>query len=198
MSYVGGLSIGLVAKDGVLMAAERRYSLGTLISSKTGIQKLAPISEHIALAATGIPADIQFLARILSAQAELYRLDNDRRISCKAAAKILSNYLYSTRLSFPKYVEPLVGGYDSQPRLIMLDVAGSLNEETFAVTGTSTRIALGILEESYDEALGIPDARALIQRAIEASTQRDTASGDHFDLAVIEKGKRSLEEIKLN
>ncbi|MHA2271049.1 MAG: proteasome subunit beta [Candidatus Hodarchaeales archaeon] len=194
MSYVGGLSIGLVAKEGVLMAAERRYSLGTLVSSKTGIQKLAPISDHIALAATGIPADIQFLARILSAQAELYRLDNDRLISC---AKILSNYLYSTRLSFPKYVEPLVGGYDSQPRLIMLDVAGSLNEENFAVSGTSTRIALGILEESYDEAMGIKDARSLIQRTIEASTQRDTASGDHFDLAVIEKGKRSLEEIKL-
>ncbi|MHA2233098.1 MAG: proteasome subunit beta [Candidatus Hodarchaeales archaeon] len=198
MSYVGGLSAGLAANDVVVMAAERRYSLGTFIASKTGVRKLVPVADHIALAATGIPADVQFLARIMSVQAELYRLENDRLISCKAAAKLLSNYLYSTRLSFPKYVEPLMGGFDSQPRLVMLDVAGSINEEQYAVTGTGARIALGVLEEGFTEEMDKKMARSLVLRAINAGIHRDTASGDHIDLVIVEKDEMKVEEIKIN
>ncbi|MFX0113240.1 MAG: proteasome subunit beta [Candidatus Hodarchaeota archaeon] len=198
MSYVGGLSIGLVAKDGVVMAAERRYSLGTLVASKTGVRKLVPVAEHIALAATGIPADVQFLAKVIAVQAELYRLDTSRLISCRAAAKVLSNYLYSTRLSFPKYVEPLLGGFDSQPRLVMLDVAGSTNEENYATTGTGARIALGVLEEGYNDEINSKNGRTLVINAMEAGIQRDTASGNHLDLVTIEKNKMTMEEIKVN
>jgi len=198
MSYVGGLSVGLVAKTGVVMAAERRYTLGTLIASKTGVRKLVPVSDHIALAATGIPGDVQFLARIITAQAELYRLDHNKSISCKTAAKILGNYLYSTRLSFPKYVEPVVGGFDSKPRLIMLDVVGSTSEEKFAATGTGARIAIGLLEDSWNDEMDKNDARSLVIRVMEAGRQRDNVSGDLADIIVIEKETMSTEEFQMS
>ncbi len=197
-SYIGGLSVGLSTDEAVIMAAERKLAYGTLIQSKSGIQKVIPIADHLAISATGIPGDIQHLARIITAQAELYFLDHNKPISCRAAAKVLSNYLFSTRISFPKYIEPMIGGLDTKPRLFLLDLAGSVIEENFAATGTGTRLAMGIFEDNYENQMETPKAEELVIRAMKTGKERDTASGDVIDIIIIEKDKLTTEEIQIS
>ena len=61
----GTTTVGLVCKDGVVMATEMRATMGNLIGHKT-TQKLFKISDNMALTYAGIVLDDQILERWLS------------------------------------------------------------------------------------------------------------------------------------
>jgi proteasome beta subunit len=81
-----------------------------------------------------------------------------------------------------------VGGLDDEGQsLYVLDVLGSLIPDKYAVVGSGTEIAVGVLEEGYKEGLGIEEAKALVTRAIKSAISRDAMSGDGIDFLIITK-----------
>jgi proteasome beta subunit len=80
----GTTTLGLVCKNSVVMAAEHRATMGTLIAHKK-TQKIFKIDNHIALTTAGLVGDAQLLARWLMAEAELFNLKRNQEISIKAA-----------------------------------------------------------------------------------------------------------------
>jgi len=74
-----------------------------------------------------------------------------------------------------------------------LDPFGSLTEEKCVATGSGSPIAYGVLEDKYKENMTIKDLLSVVVRAVNSAMKRDTASGDSFDVAVIDlKGYREL------
>ena len=53
----GTTILGMVCKDGVIIATERRATMGTLIAHKA-TKKLYKIDEHMALATAGLVGDL--------------------------------------------------------------------------------------------------------------------------------------------
>ena len=76
VTKTGTTTVGMVCKEGVVVATETRATMGTLIAHKA-TKKLYKIDEHIALATAGLVGDLQVLARYLNAEANLYRLKRD-------------------------------------------------------------------------------------------------------------------------
>ncbi|HDH06742.1 MAG TPA: archaeal proteasome endopeptidase complex subunit beta [Thermoproteales archaeon] len=188
----GATAIGLVYNKGVVLAAEKRVTYGFTLLSKSG-KKVFKITDRLGLAAAGIIADMQAISRSLAAEVKLYELENNRPISVKSAAKLLSQIMFSRRLS-PYFTEIIIGGYDpSGPHLFILDPWGSLIEDKYAALGTGTKIAIGILEENYRENLSKENAKELAIRAIKTAIERDAVSGDGIDLLIIDSEK-GLEE----
>ncbi len=180
--------MGIALKDGVVLGAERRYAYGTLIQSH-GIAKVFPITSSVGIASTGFYADLQQFVRLLKTYNTLYQLDEERELSAKSIAKVLSNALFSSRY-WPQYVEPIIGGYDSSGSyLFALGPWGSIMEDTFAATGTGAMVALGILEEGYRETLSIKKGEELAVRAITSVVRRDAASGEGADFLTITRNK---------
>ncbi|TMI24174.1 hypothetical protein E6H36_09145 [Candidatus Bathyarchaeota archaeon] len=64
-------TIGMVSKDGVLLASERRYAYGTFIMSK-GAKKVFSITDNIGVACAGIVGDMQVLTREARAYMKIY------------------------------------------------------------------------------------------------------------------------------
>jgi proteasome beta subunit len=90
-----------------------------------------------------------------------------------------------------------LGGLDEEgPSLYVLDVLGSLIPDKYAVVGSGTEIAMGVLEEGYKEGLSIEEAKALVTRAIKSAISRDAMSGDGIDFLVITKEGMNEEAIK--
>ena len=92
LKKTGTTIMGMVCKDGVIIATERRATMGTLIAHKA-TKKLYKIDAHLALATAGLVGDLQVLSRYLSAETNLYRLKRDRKIPVKSAATLMSNIL---------------------------------------------------------------------------------------------------------
>src|SRR3989304_3858738 len=81
----GTTTVGLACKDGVVLAADRRATAGTMIAHKR-TKKVYRIDDNLGLTTAGLVGDLQVLARYITAEAELYRLKRSLPMSVGAAA----------------------------------------------------------------------------------------------------------------
>lgn len=191
----GATTIGVVCADGVVLASEKRVSYGYLVVSRVG-KKVFRIADRIGAACAGLVSDMQILVREVEAYANLFRLDANRPMSVRSAAKVMSNLLFSRRL-FPLITQTIVGGMDDEgASLYVLDVLGSVIPDKYAAVGSGAEIAIGVLEESYKENMTIKEATDLVTRAVKSAIARDVMSGDGVDFLMITDKGISEESIK--
>jgi proteasome beta subunit len=191
----GATTIGVVCADGVILASEKRVSYGYLVVSKGG-KKIFKITGNIGVACAGLISDMQVLAREAEAYSKLFDLDIGRPISVKAAAKLMSNLLFNRRLA-PLITQTIVGGMDEEgPSIYVLDVLGSVIPDNYAVVGSGTEIAVGVLEEGYKDNMALEEAKDLVVRAVKSAISRDIMSGNGIDLLIITKDGTQEESIK--
>ena len=182
----GTTTLGLVCKDGVVMATERRATMGTLIAHKT-TQKLFQIDDNLGLTVAGLVGDAQVLARYLSAEVELYKLKRSTSMTVRAASTLMANIL-SGRRYFPYWVALIIGGIDSEGgHVYSLDAAGGAIEDKYVTTGSGSPYVYGVLEDNYKDGLSASEGTDITIRALTAAMKRDAASGDGIDLAIIKK-----------
>jgi proteasome beta subunit len=182
----GTTTVGLVAGDYVVLAADKRATAGFMIASRR-VKKIVKLTDYAVMTMAGLVADAQMLSDILRSEAKLYELDTGARMSVRGIAVLLSNILFSYK-ALPFIVQVLVGGYDVKPRLYLLDLFGSITEEKLAATGSGSPVAYGVLEQHYREDLSLDEAVKIATAAIRASTLRDAASGDGVDIAIVGRG----------
>ena len=194
----GTTTLGMVCKGGVVIATEKRATMGTLIAHKE-TQKLYKIDNHLALATAGLVGDLQVLARYLNAEANLYRLKRDMRMPVKSAATLMSNIM-NQRKFYPYYVQLILGGFDQTGgHVFSLDAAGGAIPDKYTSAGSGSPYVFGVLEDCYKENMTTAEGIELAVRAITAAKNRDSASGGMIDVAVITKDGFNLvpeEEIK--
>ena len=190
----GTTTIGVVCKDGVILASDTRVTMGNFIAHHK-CKKIYQIDEHLAMTISGNVADTQKAVDILKANASLYKLNNERLIPINAAARVLANLLFSARYA-PLVAQVLIGGVDDTgPRVYEIDPFGSVTEEKCISTGSGSPIALGVLEDRYKEDVRIQDFAPVVIKAVKSAMKRDSASGDSFDVVVIdENGVKDLSD----
>lgn len=192
LALKGTTTIGVVCKDGVILASDTRVTMGFYVAHKHG-KKIYRIDDHLAMTISGSVADAQRTVDILTANAQLYRLNMGRPLPVNSAARLIANLLFSARYA-PLIAQVLIGGVDDTgPHVFSVDPFGSLTEEKCVATGSGSPIAYGVLEDKYKEDMSIEDVVPVVVKAVSSAMKRDTASGDSFDVAVIdEKGYRPL------
>ena len=192
--YHGTTTVGLVCADGVVLATDTRVTAGGFIAHKRG-KKLLKIDENIAMTISGGVADAQNVVDTLRYYANLYRIERGRLMPVKAAAQVVSNVLFSSRL-YPYIADVLVGGIDSTGGSVFsVDIFGSMNQEKMVATGSGSPVAYGVLESEFKEGLPAAKVYPLAAKAIISATRRNAATGDSFDVAVLDKsGYREIAE----
>jgi proteasome beta subunit len=185
----GTTTVGLVFDEGIVLATEKRATMGTLIASKTA-KKVYQIADRIGMTTAGGVGDAQSLARLMQVECSLYKVRHGKPISVGAAATLLSNYLQQNRY-YPYYVQLLVGGVDRNgPSVYSVDAMGGASKETDIVsTGSGSPMAYGVLEDRYHADMNEPEAVDLATRSLKAAMRRDSASGENISIVVITKDK---------
>lgn len=183
----GTTTVGMVCKDGVVLAADKKSTFGNLIASKE-TEKIYPLDDHIAMTIAGLSGDAQALVRYMTAELKLFSIENKRRISVKGAATLLSNILHGNKF-YPFYVQLIIAGFDTGPAIFDLDpVGGTEEEKKFFSTGSGSPMVLGVMEDSYREGMSLDEGAKLAVRAVKAAIERDTGSGGRgIDVVTITK-----------
>jgi proteasome beta subunit len=191
----GATTVGTVFSEGVILASEKRVTYGNFIMSRGG-KKVFKVTERIGVACAGLIGDMQVLAREMEAQSNLYSMDVGRKISVRSAAKLIANVLFNRRYA-PLFTQTIVGGIDDDgPALFVLDVLGSLIPDKYAVVGSGTETAMGVLEEGFKETMNADEAKTLVTRSIKSAISRDAMSGDGIDFLIITKEGITEDSIK--
>ena len=185
----GTTTVGLTFEGGVVLATEKRATMGYLVASKKA-KKVYKIADRIGMTTAGGVGDAQQLARIITVEASLYQVRRGRKITVAAVSTLLSNYLNGNRY-YPYYVQLLVGGVDeSGPSIYSVDaLGGASKEEEIVATGSGSPMALGVLEDRYRPKMLEKEAVDMAIRALVAAMRRDIASGEDINVVVITKDK---------
>ena len=186
-SMKGTTTIGIVFDGGVILATEKRATMGYMIASKKA-KKVYKVAERIGITTAGGVGDAQQLARILTVECNLYQIRRSRSITVGAAATLLSNHLNQNR-HFPYYVQLLVGGIDvTGPSVYSVDaMGGATREEEIVATGSGSPMAYGVLEDRFRPNMTEDEAIDIAVRALKSAMKRDAGSGEGIHVVVITK-----------
>ena len=182
ITKTGTTTVGLTADDGVVLATDRRASLGHMVSSKT-VQKVEQIHPTGALTIAGSVSAAQSLLRSLQAEVSLYEARRDEEMSMTALSTLTGNFLRSGAFLI---VQPVLGGVDEDgPHIFSLDALGATMEEDYTVSGSGSQFALGVLEQEYDQDASIEECVTIAAQSVKSALERDTASGNGIVIAEV-------------
>jgi proteasome beta subunit len=182
----GTTTIGIVCKGGVVFATDTRAVMGYFVAHKN-VKKVYPIENHLAITIAGGVADAQKVVEILKVNARLYRLEKGRIMPVSAISRVAANMLFQSRVA-PLLMQAIIGGVDDTgPHIYTVDPFGSLIAENCVSTGSGSPIAYGVLEDNYHKDMSVKEGVDLVIRAVKSAMKRDIASGNSFDVVVIEK-----------
>ena len=181
----GTTTVGLVAKDCVVLASDQRATMGFLIANKTA-KKIYKITDQIGATIAGSVADAQAIMDLLKAEAKLFEIKRGRPMRVRALTRLLSNIMFQGRGLY--MLQNIVGGYDDEgPHIYYTDYIGSVLPDKYTATGSGSPVALGVLEAGYKDELTKKKAIELAIRAVAAAIERDAASGNSILVSVIDK-----------
>ncbi|MFH1408901.1 MAG: proteasome subunit beta [Nanoarchaeota archaeon] len=185
----GTTTIGLVCKDGVVLAADKRATSGSFIVNRD-IEKLYQISDNMILTMAGTVSDAQLLSKLIKAELALKHMRTDRPSTVKEGANLLAGMIYSNirKMSMiPGISHFVIGGKDDEGYHVYdLFADGSITEvHDFISSGSGSVMAYGVLETLYKKGLTVSEGVKLAVKAINAALKRDSASGNGVDVYTV-------------
>lgn len=186
--------VGIVCKDGIVMAGDRKTTAGGQIVMSKNTQKVCPINDYLVISGTGTSSDIEVAKKLIRAQLKLKELRDKTRATVKEAANLIaaSNYQNIRKPAMIPFMAGLmIGGLnkDGTTELYSVEPAGStMKVEDFDANFSSGMpYILGLLEKMYKKGLTMEQGIELAIDAIKSSSERDTASGHGIDVFTITK-----------
>ena len=182
----GTTTVGLKAKDGVVLCADMRASAGYFIANNNTM-KIQKIDDHAGMTMAGGVADAQNITDILRYHANLHRIEKQEPIPIKSLTRLTSLIFHQNR-GYPFIADILVGGYDNDgPALFNIDMFGSVEEKIYVATGSGSPVAYGLLEEEFREEITVEEAKLIAIRAVKAAIIRNIGTGDGINVSIIDK-----------
>lgn len=202
----GTTTIGIVCKDGVVIGADQQATMGSIASIKN-IQKVFRITDNIALTIAGTAGDGQALAKLITAELNIYKMQNkiDGNIPVKVAANLLGTILrngYKTSYR-PDMVQLIIGGYDDEGGATVFDTditGGVFPIDNYSFSGSGSYMALGVLEDAYVKGCTVKEGLKIFVRSLKSARKRDIyTGGDSLTIAIITKeGFKWVEKEKID
>ena len=191
----GTTCIGLLFKDGVILAADRRITAGGMIVANN-TTKIYDISNNILATTSGHAADNQLFVRIVQSEAKLLELKNERQIKVKEAAMIFNSMQYSALRSQGSVVSLIVGGYDNSQGASLWNLGPDgtiVANDGFVVDGSGSLFIKAIFDNEYKPNMTKDEALKLIEKGFKSSFNNDNASGGGFIVKFVTK--EGIEEV---
>lgn len=189
----GTTIIGIICKDGVVMASDRQVTGGHSLVSSKDFKKTNQINNYLVIGWAGMVSGAQKLTKLITAELKLKELRSKTRPSVNQAANLIASLSYSgirNPSMIPDIVSTFVGGFneDGTTEIYEIGPDGSLMQvKDYGSTGSGMPYVLGLLERQFKKGLTVKEGVELAKEALLSSTQRDVFSGYGIDIFTITK-----------
>jgi len=186
-----GTAIGILASDGIVIAAEKKLQSKLLEATKSS-EKMYMIDDHVSVAVAGITADANILINQARLHAQRYRFSFQE----PQPVEQLVQTLCDEKQAYTQYgglrpfgVSMLYAGWDKIHgfQLYASDPSGNYNGWKATCIGANAQSATSLMKQEYKSEDPIPLAQAL-QLAIKVLTKTCDSTSltpDKFDLATL-------------
>ncbi len=190
---LGSASIGIVAKDGVIIIADRRTRDKLLVDDSAN--KVYEIDEHIMASAAGILSDAKVLIEKGQVTAQQHRVTYDTGVDVESITKEISNLKQlSTQYGGlrPFGVAVMIAGITGEKgKLYVSDVTGNYFEYKANAIGENDEKIKEKLREKYKDNISTEDAISLGLNIFKKILGKNFEL-DRFDVGIIENKEKKL------
>jgi proteasome beta subunit len=178
----GTTIVALAFPGGVLMAGDRRATMGNIIAQRD-IEKVFPADEFSAVGIAGSAGMAVEMVRLFQLELEHYEKIEGVTLSTEGKANRLATMIRGNLgLAMQGLaVVPMFAGYDAeteQGRIYSYDVVGGLYEETdFYSVGSGSMFARGALKKLYRPDFSAEEAAIAAVQALYDAADDDSATG---------------------
>ena len=188
-----GSVIGVLAKDGVVLAAEKKETSKLFVPTRES-GKLYKIDEHIIAAVSGVVADANYLVDYSRLQCQRHLYAQHEPIYVDELVKFLCNEKHTyTQFgsSRPFGVGLMYAGWDKVRgfQLYNSDPSGNYAAWNAHATGKGCVTAISTLKDDYKEQCTLKEALILAATVLAKSMDSATPSADKYEVAVMQKDK---------
>lgn len=181
----GTTVLALTYRDGVLIAGDRRATMGNLIAQRD-LEKVHPADDHTAVAFAGTVGLALDMVKLYQVELTHFEKIEGAPMSLNAKARRLANMIRQNlgQAMQGLAVVPLLTGYDhtaddgEQGRIFSFDVAGGLYEKRdFHAEGSGSPYARGALKKLFQRGMSRSDAALAALQALWDAADDDSATG---------------------
>ncbi len=196
----GTTTLGIVCKDGIVVAADKRASYGT--SDNQGVsyiagkehEKIHFVMPNIIVTTAGTASDTRRNIRLAKAELKIKELRSKKKPTIKEVANLFANLSYQgirQPSMIPSIAHFLLAGYDETGvYLYNINPDGFLEKiEKYTASGSGLMQTNPILDSDYKKSMSLEQGIALAKKCLLASFGRDPASGEGMDIYVVKKDK---------
>jgi proteasome beta subunit len=183
VNKTGTTPIGISTAEGVVIATDKRASLGGRFVSNKNVQKVEQIHPTAALTLVGSVGGAQSFIRTLRAEVNLYEARRGENMSMQALSTLAGNFARGGPFLA---INPILGGIDDEgSHVYSIDPAGGVMEDDYTITGSGLTVAYGTLEDRYEHEMSLEEARNAAGAGVKAAAERDTGSGNGVYFATV-------------
>jgi 20S proteasome subunit alpha 3 len=184
-----GMCLGVAAKDGILLAAEKKH-VAKLLETASMAEKIFKLDEHVACGIAGITADANILVSQLRSWAQGHRLSYQEPMPVEQ----LVTRLCDTKQGYTQYgglrpfgVSLLYMGYDKNHgfQLYQSDPSGNYGGWYATCIGSSSTAAQSILKTEYKDDCDINEALQLAVKVFAKTLDSTTLTSEKLEFATL-------------
>ncbi|AQZ11662.1 PRE9 (YGR135W) [Zygosaccharomyces parabailii] len=188
-----GTAIGIMAEDGIVLAAERKVT-SKLLEQDTSTEKLYRLNDKIVVAVAGLTSDAEILINTARVHAQNYLKTYNEDIPVEMLVKRLSDikqgYTQHGGLR-PFGVSFIYAGYDDRYgyQLYTSNPSGNYTGWKAISVGANTSAAQTLLQVDYKDDIKVDGAIDLALKTLSKTTDSSALTYDRVEFATIKKGE---------
>jgi len=185
--------VGLVCKDGIVMASDRKVTMGGQLVADKNFTKTEQINNYLVMSMAGTVSDAQVNLKLIGAQLKLKELRDKKRPTVKESANFIATMKFQNirrPTMIPAIVTNLIAGFDENRETALYNITpdGAIKEiDDYDASGSGMQYIWGLLERQYRKDMTMEEGIKLAIESIKSSSARDTASGCGIDVFTITK-----------
>jgi len=192
-----GSAVGILATDGIVLAAEKRNT-SKLLDVRKATEKMYKIDEHISCAVAGITSDANVLINYARLEAQRYIFQYGEPIPIEQLlTRVCDHKQFYTQFGGlrPFGVSFLFAGWDEHFgfQLYRSDPSGNYGGWKARAIGANNQNAQSTLKSDYDEKIEIKEALKLAVKVLSKTIDTTSPTPENLEFATLTRNNGKLD-----
>ncbi|DAZ94901.1 TPA: hypothetical protein N0F65_003071 [Lagenidium giganteum] len=184
-----GSAVGILAKDGIVIAAEKK-TVSKLLAPTKSSEKTMKLDDHLICAVAGLTADANILVNYARLSAQRYELAYQEKQPCEQLVQNICNYKQAyTQFGGqrPFGVSFLYAGWDRHHgfQLYHSDPSGNYGGWKATAIGANNRAAKSLLKNEYEDSLTVETALKFAVKVMGKTMDTTTPSAEKLEFTTV-------------
>ncbi|EFA75654.1 proteasome subunit alpha type 4 [Heterostelium album PN500] len=186
-----GATVGILAQDGIVLAAEKKTVAKLLDSSLSQSEKMFKIDDHVVCAVAGITSDANILINYARLSSQRYYYNYQEPMPVEQ----LVSQICDTKQGYTQYgglrpfgVSFLYAGWDIHHgfQLYQSDPSGNFaGWKATSIGGENSQVAQSVLRSNYKPDLSLKEALELALKVLTKTMDRSNINSDKLEFSYI-------------